>query len=227
VPIQHKRGPANSGLDISEQDRLDPLGAEQDWTGPDLPRRQADYCEEATSAGPETTDFGVELDLDAATFMSAMVASFADNLERLVGRAEAQGYVSTVGTELGEALNQKYAEALASANVPRDRLAAVLVDLKRRIEGDFFVQEDRGSRIVLGNRRCPFGRHVDGKPALCMMTSNVFGVIAAESAGFARVTLDQTIADGHATCRIAVDLDPAIRGDPAAADDRSRDYYKA
>jgi hypothetical protein len=32
----------------------------------------------------------------------------------------------------------------------------VLVDLKRRIQGDFYVLREDDQKIVLGNRHCPF-----------------------------------------------------------------------
>ena len=62
-------------------------------------------------------------------------------------------------------------------------------------------------QLVLGNRRCPFGDKVIGRPALCMMTSNVFGVIAAENAGYARVDIQKAIANGDGHCHVVVSLD--------------------
>ena len=41
-----------------------------------------------------------------------------------------------------------------------------------------------------------------------MMTSNVFGVIAAENLGYARVVLEETIATGSPGCRVVVHLKP-------------------
>ncbi len=43
-----------------------------------------------------------------------------------------------------------------------------------------------------------------GRPSLCMMTSNVFGVIAAENLGYAKVALTETIALGAPGCRAVV-----------------------
>jgi hypothetical protein len=74
----------------------------------------------------------------------------------------------------------------------------VLVDLKQRIQGDFFVIEEDEGKIVLGNRVCPFEDKVLGRRSMCMMTSNVFGSIAAENLGYAKVELQQTIASGDA-----------------------------
>jgi predicted ArsR family transcriptional regulator len=84
----------------------------------------------------------------------------------------------------------------------------VLVDLKRRIEGDFFVIEENDDKIVLGNRQCPFAEKVVGRPSMCMMTSNVFGHIAADNLGYSKVALRETIADGASECRVIVYLRP-------------------
>jgi hypothetical protein len=55
----------------------------------------------------------------------------------------------------------------------------VLVDLKQRIKGEFFIIEETDEKIVLGNHVCPFEEKVVGRPAMCMMTSNVFGSITS------------------------------------------------
>jgi predicted ArsR family transcriptional regulator len=83
------------------------------------------------------------------------------------------------------------------------------VDVKRRIEGDFFVIEETEDRIVFGNRACPFGEMVLDRPSLCMMTSNVFGYIAAQNLGYAAVELEETIAEGAPGCRVTVHLRPS------------------
>jgi predicted ArsR family transcriptional regulator len=110
---------------------------------------------------------------------------------------------------------------LAVDRLSREQVSAVLVDLKRRIQGDFFVVEEAEDRIVLGNRACPFGEFVVGRPSLCMMTSNVFGSIAAENLGYAAVSLAQTIAQGHPECRVVVDLRPSERAEPSV-----REYFR-
>ena len=95
-------------------------------------------------------------------------------------------------------------------------MAAVCVDLKARIRGDFFVIEQDDDKIVFGNRACPFEEKVVGRTSMCMMTSNVFGVIASENLGYAKVVLEETIARGDAGCRVVVHLrrtDEAERSD--------------
>jgi Methanogen output domain 1 len=91
----------------------------------------------------------------------------AGTLQDVVGLEEASGFV-----QVGE----------------------VLVDLKRRIQGVFYILEQTDEKIVFRNRACPIAEKVLDRPALCMMTSNVFGSIAAGNLGFAKVVLKETIA---------------------------------
>ena len=60
------------------------------------------------------------------------------------------------------------------------------------------------------------------RPSLCMMTSNVFGVIAAENLGYARVVIERAIARGDGDCRIIVHLHPAPEGEEAPG----REYFR-
>ena len=99
----------------------------------------------------------------------------------------------------------------------------VLVDLKRRIQGDFYVIEESDEKIVFGNRACPFADKVLDRPALCMMTSNVFGSIAAENLGYAKVELQQTIATGDPGCRVVLYLKPTPESEAA----EGREYVKS
>ena len=157
--------------------------------------------------------------LDRDLFMRSMLRELAGSLQDIVGVEDAAGFISLVGQRIGEQINGAYCQALAVEHLSREQVAAVLVDLKRRIEGDFFVIEESDERIVLGNRRCPFAEKVANRPALCMMTSNVFGYVAAENLGYAKVVLEQTIAQGAPGCRVAIYLKPGV------ADAFGREYY--
>ena len=162
-----------------------------------------------------------EVDLDRDVFLRALLRELAGTLESVVGIDEASGYISVVGGAIGGQIDGAYRRALAVERLSREQVGAVLVDLKRRIEGDFYLIEEREDRIVLGNRACPFGRHVEGRPSLCMMTSNVFGSITAQNLGYARVEIDEAIARGDAGCRIVVHLKPADDPEPDA-----REYFR-
>jgi hypothetical protein len=119
-------------------------------------------------------------------------------------------------------MNHDYRAALNVERLSREQVAQVLVDLKRRIQGDFFIIEETDDAIVLGNRACPFGDKVLDRTSMCMMTSNVFGAIAAENLGYAKVELQQTIARGDAGCRVVVYLKPT----PEAQEAQGREYFQ-
>lgn len=159
--------------------------------------------------------------LERDLFLRSLLRELAGTLQEVVGLEEASGYISVVGGALGEQIDAEYRRALVVDRLDRDQVAAVLVDLKRRIQGDFFIIEDHPDRIVLGNRACPFGAFVSGRPSLCMMTSNVFGAIAAENLGYARVLIEQSIAAGDPGCRVTVHLRPTERPESG-----TREYYR-
>ncbi|MGK7865398.1 methanogen output domain 1-containing protein [Falsiroseomonas sp. E2-1-a4] len=150
-----------------------------------------------------------EVGLERDVFLRRLLRELAGTLQDVVGLEEASGYISVVGAAMGEHIDGAYRHALAVDRLSREQVSTVLVDLKRRIQGDFFIVEETEDRIVLGNRACPFGELVLGRPSLCMMTSNVFGSIAAQNLGYAGVALDRTIAQGHSECRVVVHLRPS------------------
>lgn len=148
----------------------------------------------------------LDIPLERDIFLRQLLRELAGTLEDVVGRDEAAGFVSIVGQNIGHWIDAAYRQALARDRLDREQVAAVLVDLKRRIQGDFYVIAASPEEIVLGNRRCPFEDKVRDRPSLCMMTSNVFGTIAAANLGYARVILDETIAGGSSGCRVRVRL---------------------
>lgn len=162
-----------------------------------------------------------DTDLDRDTFLRSLLRELSGTLEDVVGLEEASGFVSIVGQRIGDEIDRAYRRALDVERLDRDQLVHVLVDLKRRIEGDFYVIEVTDEKIVLGNRACPFAEKVEGRPSLCMMTSNVFGTIAAENLGYGKVELQKTIAQGDPECRVVVYLQPTAEAEAA----RGREYF--
>lgn len=163
----------------------------------------------------------VDITLERDGFTRSLIRELAGTLEEVVGLEDAAGYISVVGTAIGEQIDASYKNALAVDRLSREQVAEVLVDLKRRIQGDFFIIEETEDRIVLGNRACPFGDKVLDRPSLCMMTSNVFGHITGQNLGYAAVDLEQTIAEGHSGCRVVVYLRPN-----ASIPSSAREYFQ-
>lgn len=165
----------------------------------------------------------LDVPLERDVFLRTLVRELAGTLEDVVGLEQASGFISVVGQRIGDQINQDYKAALGVPSLSREQVADVLVDLKRRIKGDFYVVEQTDKKIIVGSRSCPFAEKVRDRKSMCMMTSNVFGSIAAENLGYAKVELQKTIAQGDPECRVAVYLKPGPDADASSG----REYYRS
>lgn len=175
-----------------------------------------------SSLKPETPVKDLRIPLERDVFLRTLIRELAGTLQDVVGLEEASGFISVVGQNMGRQIDQEYKAALEVSHLTREQVADALVDLKRRIQGDFYIIEQTDEKIVLGNRTCPFAEKVIDRPAMCMMTSNVFGSIAADNLGYAKVELQATIATGAPGCRVVVYLKPT----PEAEASLGREYFK-
>jgi predicted ArsR family transcriptional regulator len=157
-------------------------------------------------------------------FLRALVVQLAQSIEFQHGLAAAEAAVAQVGADAGVQMEQEYrlAKSVVGRMTP-EQIADAYIRLKHAIDGDFYLIEVSADRIVLGNRACPFGPVVQKAPALCRMTSSVFGGIAARNAGEGLVVLEERIAVGDPECRVVVHLGTA----PAAAADIGHRYEGA
>lgn len=174
------------------------------------------------SLQPQVPVEDLDIPLERDIFLRTLIRELAGTLQDIVGLEEASGFISVVGQTMGRQINQDYKAALGIENLTRQQISTALVDLKRRIQGDFYVIEETDEKIVLGNRVCPFAEKVTDRPAMCMMTSNVFGSIVAENLGYAKVDLQETIATGASGCRVVVYLQPT----PEAEASDGREYFR-
>ncbi|GAA3918149.1 ATP-binding protein [Actinoplanes auranticolor] len=173
----------------------------------DPPRRQLNPLPAADEAGPG--GFGKE------AFLRALVVELARSTEAAQGPAVAEQLVAQVGATVGGQMEEEYRQARAVAGrLTPEQVADCYLRLKGAIEGDFYVISAGPDKIVLGNRHCPFGDTVRQAPALCRMTSSVFGGIAARNHDDAVVLLDERIAVGDPECRVTVLLGEAARTNP-------------
>jgi anti-sigma regulatory factor (Ser/Thr protein kinase) len=141
------------------------------------------------------------------SFLRALVVELSRAAEESHGPLVAAGLVAHVGATVGAQMELEYRRArqIVGRLTPA-QLADCFVRLKTAIEGDFYVIDVTDDRIVLGNRRCPFGDTVRLSPSLCRMTSSVFGGIAARNGGEAHVLLEERIAVGDVECRVSIML---------------------
>lgn len=160
--------------------------------------------------------------LNRDVFLRTLIRELSGTLQDVVGLEEASGFISVVGQNVGRQMNEDYKKALQVSHLSKEQIAQVLVDLKARIQGDFYIIEENDEKIVLGNRSCPFAEKVIDRPAMCMMTSNVFGTIASENVGYAKVELQETIALGSSECKVVVYLQPTQEAEIA----EGREYFQ-
>ncbi len=154
----------------------------------------------------ETSVAKLNVQLERDGFCRNLIRELSGLLQDVVGLEEAEGFISIVGQNMGHQINNSYKQALQVSNLDIQQVSQVLLDLKQRIQGDFYVIEADENKIVFGNRACPFGEKVIDRPSLCMMTSNVFGTIVAENTGYAKIDLQETLAAGDSGCKVIVYL---------------------
>lgn len=168
-----------------------------------------------------TTIQQLDIPLNRDIFFTTLIRELTGTLEAVIGYEEAKGYISLVGQHMGDWINSLYTKELGVAALNREQVAQVLVDLKQRISGDFSIVAQDRRKIVLASPSCPFGDAVLNRPSMCMMTSNVFGVITATNLGYAKVILEETIAKKCGQCRITIYLEQC----PEAEAAQGREYY--
>ncbi len=160
--------------------------------------------------------------LERDLFLRSLIRELAGVLEEVVGYTEAAGYISLVGKNIGAWINNVYKKELGVSQLTLQQVADVLVDLKARIQGDFSITELSDSKIVFNNTVCPFVDKVLDRPSMCMMTSNVFGHIASQNLGYAKVAIEKSIARGDGCCQVVVYLTSTAESEAA----EGREYFR-
>jgi anti-sigma regulatory factor (Ser/Thr protein kinase) len=157
-------------------------------------------------------------------FLRALVVQLSQAVEHTAGPDVVEDVVAQVGIAVGGQMEAEYRAARdVVGRLAPEQLAECLVRLKHAIDGGFYVADMDEDRIVFGNTRCPFGDAVRKAPALCRMTSSVFGGIAARNGDHgAAVVLEERIAVGDPGCRVVVHLGP-----PPEASRRFAHVYRA
>jgi anti-sigma regulatory factor (Ser/Thr protein kinase) len=176
------------------------------------------------NALPELDEAAPEGGFSRDVFLRALVVQLSQAMEHVGGPDLSEDVVSEVGITVGGRMEEEYRAAKDVVDrLDPTQLADCFVRLKHAIDGDFYIVEVSDDRIVLGNHRCPFGNAVRRSPALCRMTSAVFGGIAARNHDDgSAVVLEERIAVGDPGCRVVVHL-----GQPPESSRRFAHRYHA
>ena len=152
------------------------------------------------------------IERDRDQFLRELLRELSGVLEESVGLDAAEGFIARVGGRIGDMMDKEYLQIAGTTSLTAEQIGDALVDLKRRIGGGFSIESLDEDKIVLVNTNCPFGEYVEGRESLCMMTSNVFGRIAANNIEYARVELVETIARGDDGCRVVINFSEGAEG---------------
>lgn len=144
----------------------------------------------------------------AQRFQRSLIARLSDLLSERVGRRRAEAELSHIAELLALELHALRGREDPIPEGDVERLADTLVALKRRIGARFRIVSVTPWQIVLKNSVCPFAEKASGRPALCTITASVFGRLAAETMGFARVHIPKSITQGDSGCLVVIDLVP-------------------
>jgi DNA-binding NtrC family response regulator len=154
--------------------------------------------------------------------------SFVSEIAKAMERAECPNcaahldHIEQIGLTAGVCLEEKAREALGfPAVIDRDHYADLIIELKKQIGGGFSRASGEAGMVRVVNSRCPFGAQVKNAPALCRMTSSVFGGIAARHFGYAKVELQKTIAAGDGSCDVRIYLDKELAARNAGTEYRA------
>ena len=165
----------------------------------------------------------LDIPLERDGFLRNLIRELSGLLEDMVGLEQTSGFISVVGQNIGTQINQIYRMEMNAPKLNREQVADVLSDLKHRIQGSFVVESQDDTKIVFVNKDCPFAEKVIGRSSLCMMTSNVFGTIAADNLGYAKVDLEKTIAKGDQQCKVVIYINAESDSSKVAA---GREYFE-
>ncbi|MBN1378814.1 MAG: transcriptional regulator [Gammaproteobacteria bacterium] len=153
--------------------------------------------------------------LTEASFLRKFIRHITGTLEDIVGLDEAAGYIATVAQRMGEQLNEAYLQSLGLERMNRKQVCKVIADLEKRINGNAEIVFENDEKIVLEGCACPFGTDVADRPSMCMMTTNMLAVIAAENLGFSKVSIEESLSQGDPACRVVIYVRPGEECDAA------------
>src|ERR1051326_2245535 len=136
------------------------------------------------AVGEGTSPFHTPIPLDRDVFMRHLVTSLGFLNESILGSDLAGAYVMNVGLSMGAAIEAQYKQYWGLERpFTLEEYAHVIVDLKRKIQGNFSLVSQDPAKVVVRTTSCPFDALVRQSPSLCFMTSSVFGGIAARNFG--------------------------------------------
>lgn len=169
-----------------------------------------------TSLDPQSNEASPSrvFQIDREFYFAAVVNGLA---HALASGEQDKRLIERVGLYAGQLFEQIYRnEWQITRPLTIREFADLILDVKRRVHGDYNLVSIDESKVVLANRACPFNDWIDNTPSLCELTTSVFGGIAARNFGYAKVILHERIAAGDAGCHVTVYVQPNAEAQAAS-----------
>ncbi len=133
----------------------------------------------------------IPVNMNRETFLTQMINELALSLDK----TQLKETLNKIGLKLGKQIEQLYKQFYGVENLNLTQLTEALIDVEKKIGGNFSVVEKTPEKIILKNNKCPFGNDkVKGCPEFCSITSNIFGIMASKNFSYSKVSLKRTIA---------------------------------
>ncbi|MEW6544871.1 MAG: LuxR C-terminal-related transcriptional regulator [Nitrospirota bacterium] len=129
--------------------------------------------------------------------LQTILSAFLDSTRALVHPSVLQCMLQRIGVQIGRQVSEQHRLTLGlSLPFSRKEYGRCLSQsLPERMGWPCSLLEETADRLRFNIPSCPFGRSVAGNSDFCRLTSGVFGGIAADQFGYAKVCLTQ----GHGT----------------------------
>jgi len=144
----------------------------------------------------------IPVNISEGTFLRRIINDLAANLEK----KDPKSIVNKVGFNVGEHIEELYKGFYGVEKLNLDQFSEVIIDVEKKIGGDFSIVEISKDKVVIKNTKCPFGEGVKKNPNLCYITSNILGVLAAKYFDYGKVCMKKTIATDSDYCDMVVYL---------------------
>jgi len=140
----------------------------------------------------------IPVDINKDYLLTSMVIEIAKNPN--------PDSIRKAGLKIGKEISEIY-QKFHGDKIQASQLPDVIVDAMNKIGCDAWLESSNEKRIVIKNRKCPFGKSVKECPSLCSVTSNIVGTLVAKNIGYGKVHLQKTIAKGSNEDLITVHLE--------------------
>ncbi|MCA8882185.1 MAG: methanogen output domain 1-containing protein [Rhodobacteraceae bacterium] len=148
---------------------------------------------------------------DRSDFAISLLANLSDMFVAMDSVSATEDAIAYAGRLFARELTERLMEQNGDEPLDHKDLAEAMVEMKRRIGGEFDIVSADPEKIVLRARVCPFGKRVVGRPQLCTMTKQVFAQMAEDHVGHGQVDIPKSIARGDRACEVVINLVPQKR----------------